>query len=220
MRNLFYQEESYRNYIYTGFLGLLFKWQHKLLSPKIYDNCEKVLEIGPGFEPHIKYKKLNFKEYHCLELNDQQIEFEKYYSDNFTDVKFHYYDGKKINFDDNFFDRVIISHALEHTPNFENFIKEMTRVIKKEGVISIALPCDNGLLWRLGRFFMKKTYLKKKKISEIEYDYFIANEHINTIFQIRSILRKNFNIRSELYLPFRLKIIDINLFYLCHITKL
>ena len=36
------------------------------LSEKGYDT---VLEIGPGFEPHFKFTKLNFKEYNCLEIN-------------------------------------------------------------------------------------------------------------------------------------------------------
>ena len=58
MKDSLYGENYYRDYLYTGLIGVIFKWQHKLLSPKIYSNCEKVLEIGPGFEPHIKYKKL------------------------------------------------------------------------------------------------------------------------------------------------------------------
>lgn len=214
----YYQENEYRNYLYTGFIGFLFKWQHKLLTPKIYNNCEKVLEIGPGYEPHLKYKKINYKEYYCLEL-ENNLNLEKYYSNNFPDIKFNFYDGKKINFDDGFFDRIIISHTLEHIIDFENFLNEMIRVIKKNSVISIASPCDNGILWRFGRFLLKKTYHKLNKTSEIDYNYIMAKEHVNTIFQIISVLRKNFNIQSELYLPFRIKIIDINLIHICHIIK-
>ena len=218
MENNHYQENNYRDYLYTGFLGILFKWQHKLLSPKIYNNCEKVLEIGPGYEPHIKYKKLNYKEYYCLEL-EKNLNHKEYYINNFPDVIFKTYDGKKLNFAENFFDRIIISHTLEHIPDFENFLNEMIRVLKKNSVISIASPCDNGFLWRLGRYLLKKTYHKLKKTPEIDWDYFMAKEHINTIFQIISVLKKNFNIQSELYLPFRIKIIDINLIHICHIIK-
>lgn len=218
MRKEHYQENNYRDYLYTGFLGILFRWQHKMLSPKIYFNCEKILEIGPGYEPHIKYKKLNYKEYYCLEL-DQNINHKEYYNKNFPDVKFQNYDGKKLNFNDNFFDRIIISHTLEHIPEFEKFLNEMLRVLKKNCVISIASPCDNGFLWRLGRYLLKKTYHKLKKTSEIDYDYLMAKEHINTIFQIISVLKKNFNIQSEIFLPFRIKIIDINLIHICHIIK-
>ena len=73
-----YSQKNYNNYLYNGFIGILFKWQHKLLSPQIYRNCEKVLEIGPGFEPHIKFTKLNFKEYFCLEIN-KNIDHKVYY---------------------------------------------------------------------------------------------------------------------------------------------
>lgn len=214
----FHEQNNYRSYLYSGFVGILFKWQHQLLSPNIYNNCEKVLEIGPGYEPHIKYKKLNFKEYYCLEL-DRNPDYKNYYNKNFPHIIFKTYDGKKLEFKDNFFDRIIISHTLEHIFDFENFLNEMMRLLKKNGVISIASPCDNGLLWRVGRYLLKKTYHKFKKTSEIEYDYIMAKEHVNTIFQIISVLKKNFNIKNELYLPFRIKIIDINLFHICHIVK-
>jgi len=73
-----YSQKNYNNYLYKGLIGVLFRYQHKRLSPKDYRNNERFLEIGPGFEPHIKYVKLNFKEYYCLELNKNK-ELIKYY---------------------------------------------------------------------------------------------------------------------------------------------
>ena len=213
-----YQQKNYNDYLYSGFIGILFRWQHKLLSPKIYKNCEKVLEIGAGFEPHIKFAELNYKKYYCLEVN-KNVDHINYYRNNFPNIIFNTYDGKNLNFEDNFFDRIIISHTLEHIIDFENFLNEMVRVIKPGSVISIASPCDNGFLWRLGRYILKKTYHKIKKTSEIDFNYFMAKEHVNTIFQIISVLKKKFNIQKELYLPFRIKIVDINLFHICHIIK-
>jgi hypothetical protein len=32
-------------------------------------------------------------------------------------------------------------------------------------------------------------------------------------------IKKKFNIQKELYFPFRIKIIDINLIHICHIIK-
>ena len=218
MSNNPYLQKNYNNYLYNGFIGILFRWQHKLLSPKIYRNCEKVLEIGPGFEPHIKFTKLNFKEYFCLEIN-KNIDHKLYYKEYFPKIIFNTYNGKDLNFSDNFFDRIVISHTLEHIVDFEKFLNEMMRVLKPGCVISIASPCDNGLMWRIGQFILKKTYHKYKKLSEIDYNYIMANEHVNTIFQIRSVLKKKFNIQKELYLPFRIKVIDINLIHICHIIK-
>jgi ubiquinone/menaquinone biosynthesis C-methylase UbiE len=217
-RNKHYQQKTYADYLYSGFIGTLFRWQHKLLSPKIYESSDKVLEIGPGFEPHIKFVKLNYKEYYCIEI-DKNIDHKNYYKNNFPKIVFDTYNGKNLNFPDNFFDRIIISHTLEHILDFESFLNEMIRVIKPGCVISIAVPCDNGFLWRFGRYLMKKIYFKGKKIAEIDYNYLIAKEHVNTIYSIISVLKKNFNIHKELYLPFKIKIIDINLFYICHILK-
>ena len=213
-----FKQKNYEEYLYNGFLGFLFKYQHKKLSPSYLRNKEKILEIGPGFEPHIKFVKLKFSQYYCLEINTSE-ELREYYKNNFSDIIFDNYDGKKLNFPDNTFDRIIISHTLEHIPDFENFINEMLRVLKKGSFISIASPCDNGFLWRLGRFFLKKTYHRAKGIKEIDYDYIMAKEHINTIFQILSVLRKNYFIKKEIFLPFRLKIVDLNLIHICHILK-
>ena len=214
----YYSEKNYNSYLYKGFIGALFRYQHRKLSPKDYRNNEKVLEIGPGFEPHIKYVKLNFKEYYCLELNKSE-ELKKYYKNKFPNIFYKTYDGINLNFPDNFFDRIIISHTLEHIINFEDFLKEIYRVLKRGCVLSIASPCDNGFLWRFGRFLLKKTYFKLLNISDLDYDYNLAKDHVNTIFQILSVLRKKFTIIEEYYLPFKIKIIDFNLIHICHIKK-
>jgi len=92
-------------------------------------------------------------------------------------------------------------------------------VLKRGCVISISSPCDNGFLWRFGRYLLKKTYFKLLNISDLDYDYNLAKDHVNTIFQILSVLRKKFTIIREYYLPFRVKIIDLNLIHICHIKK-
>ncbi len=213
-----FEKNTYKEYLYSGLLGYLFRYQHKKLSPPYLKNKEKILEIGPGFEPHIKFTKLKFTEYHCLEINKSK-ELKEYYKNNFPEIIFDNYDGKIIDFPDNTFDRIIISHTLEHVPDFESYINEMMRVLKKNSFISIASPCDNGFLWRLGRFILKKTYHKFKGTNEIDYDYIMAKEHINTIFQILSVLKKKYIIKNEMYLPFRIKIADLNLIHICHILK-
>ena len=216
--NIHYDKNNYREYLYTGLIGFIFRYQHHKLSPNFLLNEKKVLEVGPGFEPHIKFKKLNCEEYHCVELS-KSAELKEYFKNEFPEIIFNNYDGEKINHPDNTFDRIIISHTLEHIHNPEDFINELLRVLKKDGYISIALPCDNGFFWRMGRFLLKKTYHKIRKFSEVDFDYFIANEHVNTIFQLLSLFKKKFHPTNEIYLPFRLKIPDLNLIYICHIQK-
>ena len=83
----------------------------------------------------------------------------------------------------------------------------MMRKLKKGGVLSIALPTDPGFAWRLGRlmirlFSIKKTY----NISGEEYEYINATEHINSVFNLRSIIRFHFKDSIfEEFLPLKIK---------------
>ena len=53
--------------------------------------CPKVLEIGAGTAPHIKYIKHNFDEYHIIETSDFAINQNLFNSK----IKVSKYDGKK-----------------------------------------------------------------------------------------------------------------------------
>ena len=47
-----------------------------------------------------------------------------------------------------------------------------------------------------------------------------ATEHINSIFALKSIIKFHYKNRiKEFYLPFKIHLIDLNLFYNVHITK-
>ena len=136
-------------------------------------------------------------------------------------IKYFYYDDNKIQFKKNYFDRIIISHTLEHIPFPEKFLKSVLKTLKKGGVVSISLPTDPGFLWRLGSFYNKIFNIKKNlNLDNLEYDYMNAIEHINSIYNLVSIIRyKLKNKVKENFLPFKIKIVDLNLFYNVHIIK-
>ena len=95
----------------------------------------------------------------------------------------------------------------------------MMRTLKTGGVLSISLPTDPGIIWRLGRKFIKYFTLKKTyRISGDEFEYMNATEHVNSIFNLISIIKFNYkNSIEEHYHPFLIKSADINLFYNVHI---
>ena len=78
------------------------------------------------------------------------------------------------------------------------------RKLKIGGVLSISLPTDPGLLFRLGRLYMRFFSIKKNyKITPKEYDYMIATEHVNSIFNLHSIIKYKYsNIAKETFLSF------------------
>lgn len=208
----------YSEYLYTGILGNLMKYCHRELEKKLPDKkYKKILEIGAGSEPHIKYIKNKKVSYYILEKS----KFKPIKKIESTKIFYKFYNGKKIPFKKPTFDRVILSHVLEHVTNPENFLIDVMKTLKKGGVLSISLPADPGLFYRLSRLTNKFFLARGKlKMSGLEYDYSNAIEHINPIFNLVDIIRHNYkNKIDEDFLPFKIKLIDINLFYNVHITK-
>ena len=127
---------------------------------------------------------------------------------------------EKISFKSNFFDRIILSHVLEQILEPEVFLKDMIKKLKKGGILSITLPCDPGVLWRVGKFFLKILSVKKiLNISNVKYDYLIASEHINLIFNLKSIIKYKYSkilLMKAIYqleLNLLIKFTDLNLFH-------
>jgi len=209
---------KYNAHIYTGLIGFATRYCHRQLENfKGKKKYSKVLEIGAGDAPHLNYLKHHYDEYFIAEISTYALEFYK----EMKNVKAYSYDGVNLPFENNFFDRIIIVQCLEHINDPEKFLFEMMSKLKNDGVLSISLPTDPGLLWRLGRLYIKYFSLKKTyKITKEEYEYMHATEHINSIFNLIHLIRYNFkNKIEENYLPFKIKLPDINLFYNVHVTK-
>ena len=212
-------DKKHDSHLYTGLQGFFIKKGHHKLEnfKKKNTHLSKVLDIGAGSTPHYSFIKHTFDEYHIIETSEYAINCHK---DN-KKVQVTKYDGKKIPYPDETFDRIIISHCLEHILSPENFIFEMMRTLKKGGVLSISLPTDPGLAWRLGRLFVglfkvRKTY----NLTFSEFEYLNATEHVNSIFNLISIIRYNYkgSIEESFY-PLKMKLPDLNLIYNVHIIK-
>lgn len=95
---------------------------------KSINEYDRVLEIGPGGNPHSRSDVF-------LELIIEDEEKRKRQNGGVesavTDKPIVYYDGKKFPFKDKEFDYVICSHVIEHIDDVENFLKEMFRVSRK-----------------------------------------------------------------------------------------
>ncbi len=209
---------KYNTHLYTGLYGYVMRYCHRQLEKfNQKEKYSKVLEIGAGNAPHLDYLRHEYDEYFIAETSSYAIEFYK----KMKNVKAYSYDGVNLPFENNFFDRIIISHCLEHTNEPEKFLLEIMSKLKNSGVLSISLPTDPGLLWRLGKLFTKYFTAKRTyKISSREYDYMLATEHINSIFNLISLIKYHFKDQiEESFLPFKIKLVDLNLFYNVHITK-
>jgi len=95
---------------------------------KSINEKDRVLEIGPGADPHPRsdiFLELS------LENEDDYVRQFGHERKLQTVKKIVFYDGKKFPFEDKEFDYVICSHVLEHVPDVESFLAEVFRTCKK-----------------------------------------------------------------------------------------
>jgi phosphatidylethanolamine/phosphatidyl-N-methylethanolamine N-methyltransferase len=86
-------------------------------------------------------------------------------------------------------------------------------VLKDGGTLSILIPTDPGMAWRLGRHLGPR----RNAIAQgIAYDYVMAREHVNSCNNLVALLRHYFPRSRESWWPLRVPSIDLNLFFAFH----
>lgn len=104
----------------------------------LYLNIEKyigslngrLLDIGCGSKPYQEICKVT--EYIGLEIDDEG-------NRNHVNADV-FYDGKRIPFEDNFFNSVMSNQVFEHVFNPEEFLIEIRRVLRKDGLFLMTVP--------------------------------------------------------------------------------
>lgn len=169
------------------------------------------LEIGAGLGEHLSYEKLSplqKKHYVAIDLRANMADHIK---KRYPDVVTHIADcQEELPFSDHFFDRILAIHVLEHLPNLPAAIKEMHRLCnKKSGVLSVVIPCEGGLTYRIARYFSAQRVFEKRYNQS--YKWFIEREHINTPTEIITELATFFEITQRTFFPFIVPSIHLNL---------
>lgn len=128
-----YQREAF----FPSILGLLinpFYFARKGLAKHVKDLAVnitgKTLDIGCGTKPYAHLYQSN--EYVGLEIDTPQNRANK-------QADF-YYDGNNFPFEDASFDSVVANEVFEHVFNPDNFLNEMFRVLKPEGMVLLTMP--------------------------------------------------------------------------------
>lgn len=205
-----YEKTNYDSGLTGFFLRKSHEWSERKFDKTM--KFEKVLEVGAGSSVHIDYVEHEYDVYYVTDLHKSFLDQAKVRSGD--KVIFQIEDATKLSFSDNSFDRVIAAHILEHLLNPHEVLMEWVRVLKPGGILSVVLPCDPGFAWRLGRYcFARRKFIKHG----IDYDYWMAREHINPVNNLVSFIRTYFNDIDESWKPFSVCSMDVNLFYIAHI---
>ncbi len=171
------------------------------------DNC-RTLEIGVGLGEHIKFEDLSRQDYYGLELRADMAEQAQR---RFPPVKIIIGDiQQQQDLPNEYFDRIIAVHVLEHLPNLPQALREVKRLIKPNGFWDLVIPCQGGLAYSLAsRISARRIFEKTYKTS---YDFFIKSEHVNTCYEIIEELKNaGFAISWKRYFPFPIPFFFCNL---------
>lgn len=211
----------YENLNYEkGLAGFFLKKSHAWLERR-FDASHyfgRVLEVGAGTGIHLQFVRHAFDEYWMTDLNPPMLD--KVNQDAVNPkgsgkVIVSAENASRLSFPDKSFDRLIAAHVLEHLYKPHEVLREWCRVLRPGGVLSLLLPCDPGLLWRLGQNIGSR---KKFERVGFEYDYWAARGHINSINHLVTFVNYYFTDVESSWLPMRIPSMDANLFYVAHIT--
>src|SRR3989339_547093 len=97
------------------------------------------LDIGCGAGHGSNYLSNKFKQVYGVDLSPEAIDYAKKSWDT-TNINFLCGSGTEIPFGDNFFDVVTAFEVFEHIEDWPKFLEEISRVVKKEGLVYISTP--------------------------------------------------------------------------------
>lgn len=129
-----------------------------------------VLEIGAGAGEHFQFIRHSFDKYILTDLDPKVLDVARKKLAEIHDGKIGYeiQTANGLTYSDNTFDRLVAIHVLEHIYYPHLVLKEWHRVLKHGGILSILIPTDPGLAWRLGRHFGPRRNAIKQGLA---YDY-------------------------------------------------
>jgi SAM-dependent methyltransferase len=175
-----------------------------------------VIEVGCGTGLHLAFVRHAFDRYILCDRSTEHLAAARARLSLRTDVEYYMPGGDELDYADGTFDRLLSVGTLEHIPNAWDVVQEWGRVVRPGGIMDIVVPTEGGMLWRFGRHWT--TRRKALRDDNIDYDFLIATEHVNTAYHLMSIVRHYFPQVQTRQWPFRIGGIDLNLFTHMRVT--
>tara|TARA_B100001175_G_C19466710_1_gene619508 strand:- start:1088 stop:1600 length:513 start_codon:yes stop_codon:yes gene_type:complete len=134
-------------------------------------------------------------------------------SKKYNKISFKFINYKKFKLSKKKYTRLIASHSFEHFNNFEKNFLKLLPSLKFDSILSIALPCDPGIAWRLLQYLyyfkQKKTYGWK---SFKEKDLSHSRDHCTPVQNIQKVINYYFRNKKNYFFPFIIPSINLNIF--------
>lgn len=189
---------------------LIEQFNHRYPKKHSSNHYLTTLEIGAGLGEHLIYEELTPKQeenYVALELRENMAE--KIHA-RFPRVNVCVADCQAVlPHSNDYFDRILAIHILEHLPNLPAAVKELYRVCNKQGQLHVVIPCEGGVLYSLARKISAERLFEKRYGQS--YQWFIEREHVNKPVEIIEELTRYFSIKHKQYFPFLIPSTHCNL---------
>jgi phosphatidylethanolamine/phosphatidyl-N-methylethanolamine N-methyltransferase len=213
-----YLNNEYNQLCISARGGVLQKKMHSLIeSEHKKQHFDSVLEVGAHYGEHLESVKHSWSKYIMVDINPIPEEVRNKLPNG---VEFFLADAANLPFENATFDRVIVTCVLHHVDNVSQVLAELRRVVKAHGTISILIPCDPGISYRLFKE-MTTGFISRRVGAYDKMKLFHALEHKNHFSSITvQILEKfkNDSIRFK-FLPFYFKSWNLNLVATVQIIK-
>lgn len=165
---------------------------------------EQVVDLGCGTGEHFPY--IHSKKIIGVDVNEDRLQIAR---KNFPDIEIRNGDIFNLPFEDSSIPSIVSVATLEHLSSLEDALKEIGRIMVPGGEFVFCIPTE-GFLYRLGRNITIKRHVQKT--TGVDYDELLKKEHVNECSSILRQLRNVFTIDKLIGIPFRLPIINLNIF--------
>jgi SAM-dependent methyltransferase len=187
---------------------------------------KKILDIGCGEGSLINSlnKKDKKKYFYGIDISSDNIRKCKQFC-GAKNLFFKRGKAEKLDFEDDYFDEIYCMEVLEHVDNIDKSMSEITRVLKKKGILTLSVPLKESedILKEINpdypnqvghkRFFSKRSLLsllKKNNFLIKEYSSYDSMEHIywkHAFKKGRKIISQLGVIDKKLWLPWRIALL-------------
>lgn len=182
---------------------------NRLIELADIQDTDKVIEVGCG-AGHV-LEKINRGKLYGIDISEIQIKRAKERLGN--KVILQKTPGESIPFEDKFFDKILCSEVIEHVLDPVALLKEIRRVLKDDGILSLSIPNENiintakkvlratGLIRLVEPKKTKWDLASKDNLNEWhlhEFNMDLIKKYVNGLF----IIEKKSSITNPL-IPFR-----------------
>jgi hypothetical protein len=215
-----YRTRDYAEALYSGATGMVMRASHRMMERGIAPaQNANVLEIGGGGMPHLGW--MDTAQLRRFTVSDRMAlhggtmaRLEAEWGARVEILRHDFDADPELATLPGGYSRIVASHVLEHVAEPEWALLRWTALLAPDGVLSLALPCDPGWMWRLGQVMgYRRAALG---IDFAEYDLVMSREHVTPVQRVLKLARYYFGRAGLRWFPSAVPVVDFNL--VCAIT--